>query len=377
MPPKSEETEQKSLTGFRVRVATELADFAELWPRTDRLQGVHCYPFQCADVLQVWCETVGKARNVRTFFVAVFDDKGAPVFLLPLGIERYQGIKTLRFLDGGIADYNAPVLFEPLRDWRRETIHEIWRDIVRALPRFEIAMLDKMPAEVEGAPNPLINLECVPAEQSAHSLSLSGTWSAYAANGLPHRRNSTYQRRRLSKLGKLTFRIAETQEDRHAIVQDILRQKSARFVDTTGVDHFNKPGYAEYFELATDRFPWPGSVFIAALELDSKVLAAGWHFVIQRRFFYLIPSFEGGSWRSYSPGRLLLEDLIEWSYSRGITVFDFTIGDEAYKFDYTNQILPLFGATIPATAIGNAYDGIRKLTKKIVKRIANARRKTV
>ena len=56
------------LTSFKICVSDDLAEFAELWPRTDRCGSAHCYVFQCADFLQVWCATVGKARRTRALF---------------------------------------------------------------------------------------------------------------------------------------------------------------------------------------------------------------------------------------------------------------------------------------------------------------------
>jgi CelD/BcsL family acetyltransferase involved in cellulose biosynthesis len=148
------------------------------------------------------------------------------------------------------------------------------------------------------------------------------------------------------------------------------------------VDGFDRPGYSDYFWLMTDRFTWPGPLLVAALELDGKVLSGGWHFVSGGRFVFFLTSFEGEEWRYFSPGRLLIENLIEWSFSNAISVFDFTIGDEAYKFEYADQKLSLFKARIPVSVLGKAHDGIRRSfaersTQRIVKRLVDRIRKTI
>lgn len=69
-----------------------------------------------------------------------------------------------------------------------------------------------------------------------------------------------------------------------------------------------------------------------------------------------MPSYEGGDWRRFSPGRLLNEYLIEWSFSNGINVFDFGIGDEDYKKDYCDVVVRLSQAMIPRTVHGWAWN---------------------
>jgi CelD/BcsL family acetyltransferase involved in cellulose biosynthesis len=364
------------VTFFRIRVAHDLAEFADLWPRTDRCGLAHCYVFQCADILQVWCDTIGRAWRTRAIFVAVFDDIGRPMLLIPLCIERRRGIRMLRFIDGGLSDYNAPILFEPTRTWGRETLERLWRELIEVLPPFDIAMFDKMPADICGVPNPLVSLRGTPSAEAAHSTSITSGWKEYAAKHLPHKNNSRYQRRRLAQLGLLAFKVAETPADRQRILRAAMRQKSRRFIETTGVNYLDRPGYRQYYTTMTERFAWPGPLLIAALELDGKILSAGWHFIFNRRFVFFLTSYEGDEWKRFSPGRLLLEDLLEWSFSNGITVFDFTFGDENYKLEYSNKKLLLYQANIPVTTVGQVYQVGRntkawKLLRPVVKRGIN------
>lgn len=346
--------EGKPVTSFKIRVATDLADFTDLWPRTDRYGSAHCYAFQCADILQVWCDTVGRARGTRALFVAVFDDIGRPVLLLPLGIERHRGIRILRFLDGGLCDYNAPIVFEPARTWEHHAVRRMWRELIRALPRFDVAVFDKMPADICGVPNPFVQLG-EPRPPSGHFFNITSSWEEYAQKKLPYKRETSYQRRRLTKLGHVAFTVAETSVDRQRILQAMMSQKSRRYLETRGADGLDRPGYRQFYTAMTERFTWPGPLLISALEVDGKILATNWGFLSNGRFVGIVMSFEAGEWKSFSPGRLLLEDLLKWNFSNGTAVFDFSIGDESYKVAYTDQTLVLYQAHIPVTLVGKAY----------------------
>src|SRR5579872_2820370 len=103
------------MSELTVRVTGTLAELADLWPRGTLPGAARLHAFQCAEVLQIWCETIGAARHTRPLFVAVSDEQGEAVMLLALGIERELGARVLRFLDGGVCDYTWPVLFPAAR----------------------------------------------------------------------------------------------------------------------------------------------------------------------------------------------------------------------------------------------------------------------
>jgi CelD/BcsL family acetyltransferase involved in cellulose biosynthesis len=352
---------------FDIRVADNLADFTEVWPRTDRCESAHCYVFQCADFLQVWCDTIGRARRTRALFVGVFDDIKRPMLLIPLGIETQCGIRILGFLDGGVCDYNAPVVVEPIRSWRRESLERLWRELIRVMPRFDVAMFHKMPADIYGVPNPLVDLRGELFPESGHVTNITSSWDQYTASQLPDQRRAgqlpslisasemRLKRRKLAKAGRVVSVIAETPANRQRIVQVMMRQKSRRCIETGQADELNLPGYRQYYVAMTERFTWPGPLLVAALEVDGKIISTSWGLIFNKRLLWLVTTFEGGEWRRFSPGRMLLEDLLQWSFLNGITAFDFGIGDESYKLAYCDQSLMLYETNIPVTMIGKAY----------------------
>ena len=79
-------------------------------------------------------------------------------------------------------------------------------------------------------------------------------------------------------------------------------------------------------------------IHFAVLKLDDIVLASHWGAFDENSFYYLMPTFNQ-EWNRYSPGRLLLENLIEWSIGKGLKVFDFTVGGEQYKKEYSRVSL--------------------------------------
>jgi CelD/BcsL family acetyltransferase involved in cellulose biosynthesis len=336
-----------------LRCSSDVRDFASIWPRSDRLGDACCYVFQCADFIEVWCDTIGKARKTEPCLVGVFDERDHPLMLLALGVEARYGVRVLTFLDGGVSDYNAPVLFAETLTQAEDLIRGIWDALRAVVPPFDITLLEKIPEKVHGLANPMMRLAPSKYASSGHIVTLSGGWDEYVAKRLPRKQDTRRKLRRLAELGKVHFTIADTPEERAQLVEAMIAQKSRRYMETRGTDSFDRPGYRRFFREATARLgAGGGSVQLSALALDGEVLAAHWGCVVGGRYYYLMPSYAGGEWQRFSPGRLLLNHLIEWSIKSGMTIFDQGIGEEDYKDEYCDVVLELYQIEAPLTLRG-------------------------
>ena len=56
-----------------------------------------------------------------------------PVLFLPLIIETKFNVRLLRFMDCGVADYNAPIVAAD-RTLSHQEFHEVWVEVWRAYP---------------------------------------------------------------------------------------------------------------------------------------------------------------------------------------------------------------------------------------------------
>jgi CelD/BcsL family acetyltransferase involved in cellulose biosynthesis len=310
---------------------------------------------------------------VETLFVAVVDAEKNPLMLLPLGIQRRHGVRVLTFLDGGLSDYNSPVVFPATRDWGPEDVRMVWRELQANLPFFDVAILDKMPERVGDLPNPLILLGETRHTVSGHATTLSGTWSHFKAERLPRRRMVGNHRRRLLGRGRLTFEIAKTSQQRDAFLAALIRQKIRLHRETRTSAEFDQPGYREFVTEMTNRPSTAGIIHLSALKVEDTIVAVHWGYVVGSRFYALISAYEGGAWARFSPGRLLYEHFFEWSFAQGIEIFDFGIGDEDYKLEYCDVEIALHLLDIPVTLRGAEYSVALKITKMLRRKVSNTR----
>lgn len=330
--------------GFAVRASADIAAFASSWPALSDNAAAHA--FQRRDHLEIWMETIGAGLRVRPIFISVTNKSGAPVMLLPLGVTRKHGVKVLGFLDGGVADYNAPVLFPAAGKLERADVVQIWKTICRAARPFDVAELEKMPEHAGRIANPLYKLAQYRWQHSGHVLALQGSGELTSAREL---KESRRKRRRIAALGELSFGIAASESEIAEIYNIFVRQKSRRYRETLGHDGFDVPGQKAYYLTLTERL---SHAQLAYLQCGDEIIATAWSLIAGKRVYYLMAGYEDGKWRTHSPGWLLLEELVNWSLKNGIEIFDFGIGDEAYKMKWQEHELVLMGATFPETPLG-------------------------
>jgi CelD/BcsL family acetyltransferase involved in cellulose biosynthesis len=83
----------------------------------------------------------------------------------------------------------------------------------------------------------------------------------------------------------------------------------------------------------------------------------------------VLASYEEGDLARFGPGAAHLRDLLCYAVGRGLHCFDFTIGDERYKLEWSERTLNLYDLVAPVTARGwplaALARGRRRLTRAI------------
>ncbi len=341
---------------MKIEVSDKLSDFEDMWPTLNQAGDCRFFAFQARDALEVWLRTIGQARRVQPIFVRISKVDGTPLMLLPLGIERRHGLKFLGFLDGGVVDYNAPVLFPGAEAIDAATMRELWRGILSKLPGFDVAVLEKIPATIHELQNPFQFVAPTRDRDAGHLIDLSqieqdGTGKLKAFRF----RDTSRKRKKLKAVAETELKIACTPQELKYFFDVFIKQKSRRYIETRGVDGFDRPGYRSYYWSMVERFSASGNVQVCALLANDVPIASHWGILTSDHFYSLMPAFEAGDWAKYSPGMIHLEEMIQWSVDQGLKIFDLGVGDEPYKLRIENKQLPLFRTEQAATALGRIY----------------------
>lgn len=310
--------------------------------------------FQSFDWLSTWYRHVGERLGIEPA-IAVVMRAGEPLMLAPLGIERRFGLRCLVWLGGRMADYKGPLLARDFEARLDDGFAALWRQIRRALPRHDLVMLDSQPVSL-GTPstpagNPFAALSSSPAPDAAYVFDLPSTFEEFSQRYRPEtRRIDRSKFRKLDAAGEVTFRIAETAEERAAMAQDILARKAAQLA-AQGISSIF--GEADYLAAWRDLAALPEErklLEVADLRLDGTFLSGSVAHVWHGRSTLMVHTYDPDMLPRLSPGRLHLLKLLQSSIERGIATYDLSVGYAAYKESFCDTPMEMRN-TISGTSL--------------------------
>jgi hypothetical protein len=178
-------------------------------------------------------------------------------------------------------------------------------------------------------------------------------WPAFEAHFVRRRsslpRDSRQKRRNIEKdIGP--FRFA-WEDGRSEVFDQCFAWKSAQY-DRTGVaDHFAVERNREIFR----RLHAKGHLVVSTLSGGDQLLAVHFGALADGCLYSWIAAYDPARGR-YSPGRLLLEDMLRESFSRGHREWDFGIGESEYKWFYASdcRVIGAVGTPSLAAMLGSA-----------------------
>lgn len=141
---------------------------------------------------------------------------------------------------------------------------------------------------------------------------------------------------KLSKLGKLDFRIPEDRDSKLLLFEQLCEFHLARQSDKVGFSVFSNTEYRDFFEYlllsSTNSF----KTQVSGIYINNKPVSACLSLSCNGHFFYWIPSFDV-SVKSASLGKTHISYLLEYCCSNDFSVFDFMGGSEPYKMQWPVQ----------------------------------------
>lgn len=318
------------------------------------------YVFQTYEWLAHWQRTVGQYSCGMVPVVAVVSDLQRPLALFPFGIRSVGGVRVLEFLGGVQSDYNAPLILPEVSNPEKFSV--LWGGVLAALPAHDVRYFARMPQQLGGLRNPLLDVASSFCEGFAYAAALPDSWDEFR-RGLPAKfqKDNARMIRRLSEMGQFEFVVAKTASEFSDIVDAMFTQKERRYKETGARNILADINTRAFYRELGESVSGDVKVHLSALMLNGEILATHLGAFDQNRFYYLFPTYAGGTWTKFSPGRLLLENLVQWAIANRLQTFDFTIGGEAYKEIWCDSEMPLYRIVEPLTFRGQIFAWSQKL----------------
>ena len=333
-----------ALPGAHIVVHSDLKAVGKLWREFERraLRTV----FQSADYLGAWQDHIGSRRRTTPAIVVIENRQGVQA-ILPLAVEDLGFIRRLAWLGQDLCDYLAPLMSEEFARIEPPRFRALWQEIGRLMqsdPRFrhDWVELRKMPAWIEAHKNPFAALPALPHPSPGHVSTLPQNWDEFYRQ----RRTSKARKQDRSKLARLSefgdVRLYEPSEPAEIVrLLDTLFVQKADALQRKGVaDLFGRPGHREFFLDLAGNVRLHDIVHVSALQLGPSLAAVALGMEFKGRYSLFLVSYDRAFAR-LSPGVIHLNKLLERAVERRLREFDFLVGEQRLKLEWTDAEIEL------------------------------------
>jgi CelD/BcsL family acetyltransferase involved in cellulose biosynthesis len=316
--------------------------------------------FQSCEWLATWQRHVGVRRETRPAIVIGREGSGQILFLVPLAVERCGFAWRLTWLGAGLCDYNGPLLAADfsLRVNKRR-FQSLWEDILvrlRSHPRLRFDYIDlrQMTETVGAQPNPMLRLGVTPHCSNGHVVTLAESWDdLYARRSSATRRHDRSKRQKLAGEGPINF-VSATEHDQIVVTIEALMAQKARWFAEMGVRNmFERPGYRAFFlDLATS--PWTRHItHVSRLDVGPVSAAINLGLTFGDCYYHVLASYDRDApTAKFGPGAAHLHDLLRHAIRQGFRKFDFSIGEERFKYEWCDGEVRLYDHVSATTLRG-------------------------
>jgi CelD/BcsL family acetyltransferase involved in cellulose biosynthesis len=341
-------------------------------------QVAECTPFQTFEWLSAWQRHIGARRDIVPAVVVGCFAHGKTAFILPLAVEQRRGSKRLCWLGEELCDYNAPLL---ARDFAQRVTPDDFLAFWRALQtrmqsdpqlRHDWIEFEKMPQTVGVQVNPFTYLDVAPNANSAHITQLGDDWETFyrAKRSSATRRRDRAKRKRMSGFGEIRFVTAAGANDVRQTLDTLWAQKMQIFARKGIADLFSQPGYRELFDEFASSPQTRHLVHVSRVEIGTTCAAANFAIIFGDCYYHLLSSYCDGQLTRHGPGVLHLRELLAYAIKSRLRLFDFTIGDEKYKLEWSDLRLSLYDYSVAVTCRGlpaSCVSVVRRRIKRFIK----------
>lgn len=323
----------------------------EAWDALE--QAAPCSLYQTRAWLLPWFETLGRKKGVSPAFLLAWGADARPLALLCLGLRR-RGPLTIASFGGGKDGNFSFGLFQPTVPWSPRDLRLL---LTRAACEIGVDayVLTNQPHGWQGSANPLAALPHQPAPSHAYGTALGPDAEAFFAGKLSNdsRKKLRKKEARLAAMGPVTYRRADTAEERARVLDAFFQQRLARFRAQGIASDFDDPQMRAFLDRASAPDGDGAALELHLLAVGERIVAVFGGGVSAGAWSGAVNSFDADPQiAKSSPGDLLLMKVIAAQCALGRSHFDLGVGEARYKATFCDTTIPLFDSFVAVTAGG-------------------------
>jgi CelD/BcsL family acetyltransferase involved in cellulose biosynthesis len=223
-------------------------------------------------------------------------------------------------------------------------------------------------------PRPLLaNLRCITTEH--YQIFLPDRGGA-GFDSVLRKQHTKRIRNKLQKAGKVRFRELETQHEAETHLTSFFDHHVRRFAVTGRRSVYAAAESRQFVRALVEELGLGERLRFGVLELDSRPLAWYFGFEVNGKFLLYQHTFDLDA-AGYTPGELLLWNLLAYSRDHFIREFDFGSGDELYKNRFSNCSRETFSLFIEPRSFAGRVRGLVRSSQNYVQPLLRSVKKKV
>lgn len=302
--------------------------------------------FQTPFWLDSWYRKLPDVLEAEPVIVTVRDKTTKKLLMLmPLVRQHTLGTKIMQPADLGITDYNSIIALPEVLD-QLPKLSEFSAQLKQALSPFDILFFRKQRPNSFDITRLLSGMRQSPNRNSSFEMEMALPFDEWQRTTLSKSTRKGLARKRRnfdSEIGKLTFRtLTDANEIRQAFI--FLRQERGKRYPN---DLLSIPAYFDfYLDIAINQAA-SGMAVTYIGEANSNIITADFGLQKDNRHIMLLGTYSSDEiYRKYSPGLQAMMDMMHTRKDIGISMFDFSIGNEEYKESFGATCVPLTNAIL-------------------------------
>ena len=329
-------------------------------------------PYQRFDFLGPWQRQVGARQNLQPFIVIAYDRERRPLLLLPLALSQKHGIRTACFMGGKHVTFNMALWDRDFAAGATAADLDALLSGIRERAAADVLALIQQPWHWRDLPNPMALLPKQPSANDCPLLTMAPGAVPAALIGNSLRRRLKSKERKLQTLSGYRYHVATSDADIKRLLDWFFSIKPLRMAEQKLPNVFAESEVEDFIRGAcmTELAGGGRVIDIHALECDDEVIAIFAGVADGHRFSMTFNTYTMSANSRYSPGLILMRNIIDHSAGRGYGALDLGIGSDDYKTLFCKSDEPIFDCFIPLSlrgkATASAMSGLNR-AKRLVK----------
>lgn len=307
--------------------------------------------FNSSSWMATWCQ-VSSTDAARKLLIASGRLGGRTIVTLPLFLITNRLGNRLEFASQEVSDYNAPLVHE---DFVSHFTIDVYQAILSHLqilvPDADCISFRKCQVNTPIDTPSKFGWKSEP--DGSHASVLTGDWEYDRSTfiGKSSQRSLKRKRKKLEAFGEVKFKQAVTAEEKEQALEKLIEWKAIQLSELGSASKFEDRQFCDFLRSVV-RNDQTGLVQLHTINIDDRPIASMMLLCSDSCWFLYQTSYTPEEPGKYSPGYLLLLDVMERASNASVPLFDFGWGNEAYKFRFATLHPDLYSLRIPFTNRG-------------------------